>query len=115
MQTSHVPDITLDAFDADVLRASRPVLVECSADWCPPCRMMEPVVAELATTLADELTTYRLDVDREQDISIRYSVMSMPTLLMFSGGRVVDRLVGFSTASHVRRWVTDSLRAARDR
>ena len=88
------------------------VLVDFSADWCPPCRMIEPVVDELATTLAGRLTVGRLDVDRDPEISIRYGVLGMPTLILFAGGRPVDRLVGFSSAGHVRRWVADAIRVA---
>jgi thioredoxin 1 len=112
MQTSAIRDVDAGTFEAGVLRAAGPVLVEFSADWCPPCRMIEPVVAELATSLDGQLAVCRLDVDRDPEISIRYSVLSMPTLILFAGGRPVDRLVGFSSSGHVRRWVADTLRAA---
>jgi thioredoxin 1 len=109
MQTIPIRDLDAGAFDAEVLRAAGPVLVDFSADWCPPCRMIEPVVAELASTLAGRLTVFRLDVDHHPEVGIRYGVMSMPTLILFGGGRPVDRLVGFSTAGHVRRWVADAM------
>jgi thioredoxin 1 len=112
MQTSQIRDLETGTFEAEVLRAAGPVLVDFSADWCPPCRMIEPVVDELATTLAGRLTVGRLDVDRDPEISIRYGVLGMPTLILFAGGRPVDRLVGFSSAGHVRRWVADAMRAA---
>ena len=111
MQTTQIHDVDTAAFEAEVLRAAGPVLVEFSADWCPPCRMIEPVVAELATALAGRLTVRRLDVDRDPEISIRYGVLGMPTLVLFSGGEPVDRLVGFSGAGHVRRWVADAVTA----
>ncbi len=111
MQTSQIRDLETGTFEADVLRAAGPVLVDFSADWCPPCRTMEPVVDELATTLAGQLTVGRLDVDRHPEISIRYGVLSMPTLILFAGGRPVDRLVGFSSAGHVRHWVARTMRA----
>lgn len=114
MQTSAIRDVDTAGFEAEVLRADLPVLVEFSADWCPPCRMIEPVVAELAATLDGRLLVRRLDVDRDPDVSIRYGVLGMPTLLLFAGGRPVDRLVGFSSAGHVRRWVADALRSAGD-
>lgn len=112
MQTSEIRDVDTVTFDAQVLEAAGPVLVEFSADWCPPCRMMEPVLAELARFYSGRLDVVRLDVDRDQDVSMRYSVMSMPTLMLFAGGRPVDRMVGFSNASRVRGWVADTLRAA---
>ena len=98
MQTSAIRELDPGAFEAEVLRAAGPVLVDFSAGWCPPCRMIEPVVAELAATLADRLTVLRLDVDRDPGVGARYGVLSMPTLILFSAGQPVDRLVGFSTA-----------------
>lgn len=111
MQTSAIREVDAGTFAAEVLETSGPVLVEFSADWCPPCRMMEPVLAELAGSLDGRLAIRRLDVDRDQEVSLRYSVLSMPTLVLFSAGRPVDRMVGFTTAGHVRRWVADRLAA----
>jgi thioredoxin 1 len=111
MQTSEIRDVDAGGWEAEVLAAAGPVLVEFSADWCPPCRMIEPVVAELARTLEGRLAVRRLDVDRDQEVSIRYGVLSMPTLVVFSGGEPVRRMVGFTTPSHVRRWVADTLEA----
>jgi len=109
MRTHQIRDLDTRAFDAEVLRAPGPVLVDFSADWCPPCRMIEPVVADLASTYGGQLTVWRLDVDRDPKISIRYGVLGMPTLMLFIGGRPVDRLVGFSSAGKVRRWIADAL------
>jgi thioredoxin 1 len=110
MQTTQIPDLDMDTFDAEVLGAAGPVLVDFSADWCPPCRMIEPVLAELATTLSGQLAVRRLDVDSHPEISHRYGVLGMPTLILFATGEPVDRLVGFSTAGRVRRWVADAMR-----
>jgi thioredoxin 1 len=112
MQTSHVRDLHGASFDEEVLAAAGPVLVDFSAEWCPPCRMIDPVVEELAASLGGRLTVGRLDVDRDPEVSIRYGVLGMPTLILFAGGQPVERLVGFSTPGHVRRWVEDALRAA---
>jgi len=93
-------------FEADVLKASEPVVVDFYADWCGPCRMMTPVVEQLAAEYAGKVTIGKLDVDANQDIAIRYGVMAMPTLVMFRGGKMVDRMVGYpGSANPIREWI----------
>src|SRR5258708_13655010 len=82
-------------FEADVLNASEPVVVDFYADWCGPCRMMTPVVEQLAGEYAGKVTIGKLDVDVNQDIAIKYGVMGIPTLGLFRGGNLVDPLVGY--------------------
>src|SRR2546426_10155852 len=81
-------------FEADVLKASEPVVVDFYADWCGPCRMMSPVVEQLADEYAGKVTIGKLDVDVNQEIAIRYGIMGIPTLGIFSGGEVGGRLGG---------------------
>jgi thioredoxin 1 len=93
-------------FEADVLKASEPVVVDFYADWCGPCRMMTPVVEQLAGEYAGKVTIGKLDVDVNQDIAIRYGVMGIPTLGMFRDGKLVDRLVGYpGGAGPIRAWI----------
>lgn len=106
-----LPHVDAGSFEMEVLRAAGPVLVDFSATWCPPCRMMEPVLAGLAADLAGQVTVRELDVDENEEVRTRYGVMSMPTLMLFQDGRPVDRTVGFAGAGNVRRWLEDGLRA----
>jgi thioredoxin 1 len=106
-------------FEADVLKAGEPVVVDFYADWCGPCRMMTPVVEQLAGEYAGKVTIGKLDVDVNQDIAIRYGVMGIPTLGMFRDGKLVDRLVGYpGGAAPIKAWiekntnVTDAVEAA---
>jgi thioredoxin 1 len=90
---TQIPTVTDDAFAAEVLESERPVLVDFTAAWCPPCRVMKPVLAELAAE-RDDLRVVQLDVDAEQRIAAEYGVLSMPTFILFRDGREVRRLVG---------------------
>ncbi|HZK74416.1 MAG TPA: thioredoxin [Clostridia bacterium] len=93
-------------FEADVLQASLPVVVDFYADWCGPCRMMAPSLERLAGEYAGKVTVGKLDVDVNQDIAIRYGVMAMPTLALFRDGKLIDRLVGYpGSAAPIKAWI----------
>ena len=101
------------SFEADVLNASEPVVVDFYADWCGPCRAMSPVVEQLAGEYAGKVTIGKLDVDVNQDIAIRYGVMGIPTLGLFRGGKLVDRLVGYpGGAAPIKAWIEKNANGA---
>jgi thioredoxin 1 len=86
--------LTSSSFDETVKSSSTPILVDFWAEWCGPCKAIAPVLKELATELAGKVTIAKLDVDAHGDIAQRFSVMSIPTLLIFNNGEVQKRLVG---------------------
>lgn len=98
-------------FDQDVLASSGPVLVDFYADWCGPCKMMAPVIEQVAEQYGEKLTVGKLDVDQAQTIAMRYGVMGIPTLGVFQDGKLVDRLVGYPGPAGVRAFVDKNVAA----
>lgn len=86
--------VSYDTFASDVLEANGPVLVDFWAEWCAPCRMVSPVLDEIARENAGKLTVAKLNVDDNPDIAADYHVTSIPTMAIFSGGELVKTIVG---------------------
>ncbi|HMG43499.1 MAG TPA: thioredoxin [Acidimicrobiales bacterium] len=96
-----VTDLTATAFDETVLGSPVPVLVDFWAEWCPPCHALAPILDEIAAEHADRLRIYKLDVDQQPEVALRYDVMSFPTLLVFVDGQPVQRLIGARGKHHL--------------
>ncbi len=91
---SQMITVTTNTFETDVLKAGRPILVDFWATWCGPCRMVSPILEELAQELAEKLTIAKVDVDAEPAIAAKYNIMSIPTMVLFKDGKEVTRLMG---------------------
>jgi thioredoxin 1 len=85
---------TDQTFQADVLNADKPVIVDFWAEWCGPCRMVAPILEEIASENADKISVVKLNVDENPKTAAGYGVVSIPTLNVFKGGKVVKQIVG---------------------
>jgi thioredoxin 1 len=89
-----VLNITDDNFETEVLQSSEPVLIDFWAVWCGPCRMIAPIVEELSSEYAGKAKIAKMDVDANPNISMKYGIRSIPILLIFKDGKVVEQIVG---------------------
>ncbi|HEV2358648.1 MAG TPA: thioredoxin [bacterium] len=101
--------VTEQTFDADVIKSPTPVLVDFWAEWCGPCKMIAPIVEELAGEYEGRLRVRKLDVDENGTVAARYSIMSIPTLGVFRGGELIERIVGYMPKEQLRRRIDAAL------
>jgi thioredoxin 1 len=87
--------VTEENFDQEVLKSSLPVLVDFTATWCGPCKMLAPVIDELAQEWEGKVNIYKMDVDSSPTTPMKYSVMGVPSLILFKEGEVAARITGF--------------------
>lgn len=99
---------TTENFSTEVLASDKVVLVDFYADWCGPCRMVAPVVEQIAEEYADRAVVGKLNVDENEEISVRYGVMSIPTLIAFKNGEVAGKLVGVQPKEVIERLIQEA-------
>jgi len=99
---------TDDNFESEVLKSAKPVLVDFWAPWCGPCKAIGPIVEEIAGQFKDNIKVMKLNVDDNQKIAIKYAVRSIPTLLIFKEGKVLDTLVGLAPKQRLEEFVKKS-------
>ncbi len=105
MAAENVQTYTDTNFDADVLKAGQPVLVDFWAEWCGPCRAMEPSINALASDYVGKVSVGKLNVDDNPSITMRYMVRGIPTVMLFKGGQIVDQVVGLVDKNALKQMV----------
>jgi thioredoxin 1 len=90
-----ISETSAAAFQTEVLASPLPVLVDFTAVWCGPCKMLDPIITQLAQEWDGKVKVVRLDVDENQEITMRYQVMGVPTLMLFVHGQPVQRVTGY--------------------
>ncbi len=94
MAGPNIVTLTQENFDAEVLKASSPVLVDFWAEWCGPCKMIGPILDEIADEYSGKVKIGKVNIDQEQALASEYGVRAIPTLLLFHQGQVADQMVG---------------------
>jgi thioredoxin 1 len=106
MAVGKVSDAT---FDAEVLKATGPVVVDFWAEWCGPCRMIAPALEEIAGAMGDKVKIVKLNVDESPDVAKKYGIMSIPTLMIFKNGEPAARQVGAAPKQKLEQWITTAV------
>lgn len=109
MAASNVATFTDGNFDADVLKASTPVLVDFWAEWCGPCRALGPTIDALATDYAGKIKVGKLNVDENQQITVQFQVRGIPAVMLFKGGQMVDQVVGLADKAAFKQMIDKHL------
>jgi thioredoxin 1 len=106
-----VTHVTTQRWDTEVLKSDVPVLVDFWAEWCGPCRMVGPAVEQVGKIMAGKVKVTKLNVDENQEIAMRYNVQSIPSLLLFKGGKELARTIGAAPKETYLKFIENSLKS----
>lgn len=104
--TGDLVEFTDDNFEAEALKADKPVLVDVWAPWCGPCRVVGPIIEELAGRYSERVKMGKLNVEDNPSVASRYGIMSIPTILLLKNGEIVDRIVGAAPKNDLEEMLT---------
>ena len=104
-----IKNLSLDNFDNEISSSNIPVLVDFWAEWCGPCKSLGPILEEISKDLKDKLQVVKVNLDENQDLAMKYSIRSIPTLLLFKEGELVDTKVGLLPKSDLVEWLASKI------
>lgn len=107
--SDQIKEVTDESFQSDVLNSDQPVLVDFWAAWCAPCRMLAPTVEQIANDYEGRARVVKLNVDDNAEVSARYNIKGIPTLLLFKEGEVKDQIVGATSRDNIARMIDKQL------
>jgi thioredoxin 1 len=102
---SSLPKVTDDTFEDEVLKADLPVLVDFSAEWCGPCRSLDPIVAALSQEYVGKVKFVTVNIDESRRTPTSYGIMAVPTLIFFKNGEMVDKMTGFKPKQVIQQYL----------
>jgi thioredoxin 1 len=107
--SENIKNVSDVSFDADVLKSSQPVLVDYWAAWCGPCKMIAPMLEEVATEFAGKVTVAKLNVDENQETAAKFGIRGIPTLMLFKDGKVAATKVGALSKSQLTEFLNGAI------
>jgi len=100
---SDISMISDQDFDQEVLESATPVLVDFTAAWCGPCKMLNPILEQLSEEWSEKITIRKVDVDANQETAMKFGVMGVPTLILFRDGEIAERMTGYKPKKHLEK------------
>ena len=106
---TEIKNLNLDNFDNEISESKMPVLVDFWAEWCGPCKMLTPILEEISQELNQKVQVVKVNLDENQDLAMKYSIRSIPTLLLFSNGELIDTKVGLIPKNDIVNWLNSKV------